>query len=399
MRYSRNLWLVSLTSLLNDISSEMVYPLIGFFVTGSLGAPAAVVGVIEGVAESLASFLKIASGWWSDGIQHRRNFAVAGYVISILGKCLLAFASVWGLVLGGRALDKVGKGVRTAPRDALIAEEADPAHRGRAFGFHRAMDTAGAVIGVVIAYVALTRFGGTGELVPTLLKVSLIPAVLAVMVLSLVREKPARGTPGKKPAMSLHPVKGWRSLTPRLRAYLIVWFVFNLGASSDLFLFLAAQRAGASIPQVVLMYLAFNVVAAACSEGAGRVSDKLGRRALLVTGGSMYAAIYAGFAWVTLSTDAHGAVPVLFGLFALYGLQRALTDGVAKALVADLAPPDAKATVLGLHDMLVGVGVLSASAIAGALWDAEGPAIALGFGAVCAGLGALGLGVTLRRGS
>lgn len=401
MKISRNLWLVSLTSLLNDISSEMVYPLIGFFVTGTLGAPAGLVGVIEGIAESLASFLKLASGWWSDRVRHRRNFAVAGYAISIAGKCLLAFASAWGAVLAGRGLDKVGKGVRTAPRDALIAEEADPAHHGRAFGFHRAMDTAGAALGVVIAYGALERFGGSGDLVPTLLKISIVPAVLGVLVLMLVKERRREPVaPAARPA-SLHPLRAWRALPSRLRGFLGVWFVFNLGASSDVMLFLTAHRAGATIPQVVLMYLVFNVFAAGLSHWAGRRSDRIGRKGTLVWSCAMYGVLYAGFAYVAWHGEPEQPgrwVGVLFVLFALYGVQRALSEGVAKALVADLAPGEAKATVLGLHELLVGVGVLCAGVIAGAMWEASGPAVALGFGGACGVVGAVGLMFTLRPG-
>lgn len=400
MRISRNLWLVSWTSLLNDISSEMVYPLIGFFVTGSLGGSALVVGLIEGVAESLACFLKIGSGWWSDRVKKRKRFAVAGYVVSVVGKCLLVFAAAWGMVLGGRVLDKVGKGVRTAPRDALIAEEADPAHHGRAFGFHRMMDTTGAVLGVAVAYAALAWLGGSDETVRTLLKVSLVPAVLGIGVLSLVREKRHEDVSGGERArpFPLHPVRAWRALSARLRAFYVVWFVFNLGASSDMFLFLRARDAGASIPQVVLMYLLFNIVCAAASEPAGRLSDRVGRRAVLVTGCALYALVYAGFAWVTGGIAGGAALWVLFTLFGVYGVQRALTDGVAKALVADLCPKHAKATALGLLEMLSGVGVLLASVVGGLLWESAGGSATLWFGSGCAAVGAVGLPLVLAGG-
>jgi MFS family permease len=417
--YSRNLWLVSWTSLLNDVSSEMVYPLIGFFLTGSLGASALVVGIIEGVAESLACFLKVGSGWWSDHLRHRKWFAVAGYAISVVGKAFNALAPGWGLVLAGRSLDKVGKGVRTAPRDALIAEEADPAHRGRAFGFHKAMDTTGAVLGVIIAYAALMWLGGGVETVRKLMMVSLVPSILAIGVLMLVREKRGRDPVGQasslpsqeeagwkpappirtstKPAVSIHPLRAWRALTPRLRAFFGVWFVFNLGASSDMFLFLRARDVGATIPQVVLMYLVFNIVNALTSQPAGRLSDRIGRRAVLATGCAMYALVYAGFAMVGVVPSGAAALWTLFTLFGIYGLQRALTDGVAKALVADLCPKDAKATALGLLDMLAGVGVLLASVVAGLLWDSAGANATLWFGAACAGVGAVGLVVVLGK--
>jgi MFS family permease len=410
MRYSRNLWLVSWTSLLNDISSEMVYPLIGFFLTGSLGASALVVGIIEGVAESLACFLKVGSGWWSDHLRHRKWFAVAGYAISVVGKAFNALAPGWGLVLAGRSLDKVGKGVRTAPRDALIAEEADPAHRGRAFGFHKAMDTTGAVLGVIIAYAALMWLGGGVETVRRLMMFSLVPSILAIGVLMLVREKrvtgpsatgfraaDARAAGPPKAAVSIHPIRAWRALTPRLRAFFGVWFVFNLGASSDMFLFLRARDVGATIPQVVLMYLVFNIVNAVTSEPAGLLSDRIGRRAVLAAGCAMYALVYAGFALVGTVPSGTAALGALFTLFGIYGLQRALTDGVAKALVADLCPKDAKATALGLLDMLAGVGVLLASVVAGLLWDSAGANATLWFGAACAGVGAVGLVVVLGK--
>lgn len=409
MRISRNLWLVSWTSLLNDVSSEMVYPLIGFFLTGSLGASAVVVGVIEGIAESLACFLKVGSGWWSDRLRHRKWFAVAGYAVSIVGKALNALAAGWGMVLAGRSLDKVGKGIRAAPRDALIAEEADPAHRGRAFGFHKAMDTAGAVIGVIVAYLALLWLGGSEETVRRLMLVSLGPSILAIFVLMMVREK--RGGRGSgvgsresggegsasKPT-SIHPVRAWRALSGRLRAFYIVWFIFNVGASSDMFLFLRAHDAGATIPQVVLMYLVFNIVNALTSEPAGRLSDRVGRRNVLAAGCGMYALVYAGFAMVRppdAGESGTGALTALFVLFGVYGLQRALTDGVAKALVADLCPKDAKATALGLLDMLAGVGVLLASVAAGWLWESRGAVAMLWFSAACAGVGAVGVLVVM----
>ncbi len=402
MRISRNLWLVSWTSLLNDISSEMVYPLIGFFLTGSLGASALVVGIIEGIAESLACFLKVGSGWWSDRLRNRKWFAVAGYAVSIVGKAFNALAPGWGMVLAGRSLDKVGKGIRTAPRDALIAEEADPAHRGRAFGFHKAMDTTGAVLGVVIAYAALVWLGGSEETVRRLMVVSLVPSVLAIFVLMLVREKRREsGVGGEESGRasksagivsrpSIHPVRAWRALPGRLRAFYIVWFIFNLGASSDMFLFLRAHGAGASIPQVVLMYLVFNIINAAASEPAGRLSDRVGRRRVLACGCGLYALVYAGFAMVDTVPQGN-AVAMLFVLFGVYGVQRALTDGVAKALVADLCPPDAKATALGLLDMLAGVGVLLASIVAGWLWDEHGAGAMLWLGAGWARVGAGGV--------
>lgn len=398
MRISRNLWLVSITSLLNDVSSEMVYPLIGFFLTGSLGASPLVVGIIEGISESLASFLKIASGWWSDRIRHRKNFAIAGYAISIVGKSLLGFAWIWGVVLGGRVLDKVGKGVRTAPRDALIADEADPAHHGRAFGFHRMMDTSGAVLGVVLALLALRAWGESEHTVRTLLRLSLVPSIIAVGVLMLVREKrheapDAAGTP-RRP-FPLHPVKAWHAMTPRLRAFMGVWFLFNLGASSDMFLFLRAKDAGATIPQVVAMYLVFNVVCAAASEPAGRLSDRIGRRTVLVTGCGLYGVVYALFAWSTSRPHDDATLPILFAFFALYGIQRALTEGVAKALIADLSPPQSKATMLGLHECLVGIAVLLASLIAGFLWESAGHSSPFWFAAVCAATGAAGLSLVL----
>lgn len=401
MRISRNLWLVSWTSLLNDISSEMVYPLIGFFLTGSLGASPLVVGVIEGVAESLASFLKIASGRWSDRVRHRKWFAVAGYAISVVGKALTALAPAWGMVLAGRSLDKVGKGVRTAPRDALIAEEADGAHRGRAFGFHKAMDTTGAVVGVVIAFAALAYFGGSEEMVRRLMVAALLPSVVAIGVLMLVREQ-RRAASGESPAVGernkgaggWRPVRAWRELSGRLRVFYGLWFVFSLGASSDTFLFLWAHELGASIPQVVLMYLVFNVVNAATSEPAGRLSDRIGRRTVLTAGCVMYGAVYAGFA---LAGAFDAGLWALFVLFGLYGLQRALTDGVAKALVADLCPADAKATALGLLDSLAGVGVLLASVVGGLLWERSGPEAMLWFGAGCGVFAGVMLPWTLGR--
>lgn len=373
----RNIVLLGLTSLLTDIASEMVYPLVPFFLTLRLGASPAMLGLIEGLAESAASLLKVFSGRVSDRLGDRKTPVILGYACAALGKLLLAVASSWALVLGGRVVDRAGKGIRTAPRDALVAESAGDGRHGRAFGLHRALDSLGAVIGVTLAYAFFT--GATGDYT-RVFYASLLPATLAVAVLFFVREAPRRDRPD--PSASFR----WTTLSPRLRWFLGVSLLFTLGNSSNAFLLLRAENLGYGPATVILLYLAFNVVYAVASYPAGRLSDRLGRKALLVGGYAVYGAVYLGFA---LASPPHHSW--LWGLFALYGLYVGVTDGVEKALITDLAPASMRATAIGLHATIVGLGLFPASLIAGELWDLVGPQAVFYFGAATGVLAAVGL--------
>ncbi|MBE3581216.1 MAG: MFS transporter [Thermoanaerobacteraceae bacterium] len=375
-----NVLITGLTSLLTDISTEMVYPLLPLYLTASLGASPAIVGIIEGLAESLASLLKVFSGAISDRLGRRKPLAIGGYSISALGKVFLVLATSWGWVLAGRLADRFGKGVRTAPRDAIIAEAAAAGQRGAAFGLHRLMDTLGASLGVVLAYYFLTGYRGDYRAV---FLYSLFPAFLGVGVLFLVREKGSAEVQTKKISLN------WRALDPRLRSFLVVVFLFTLGNSSNQFLLLRAENLGFAPETVILLYLVYNLVYSLVSYPAGRLSDRIGRRTLLVLGYLVYGLVYLGFA-VAKNPSA------MWWLFAIYGLYIGFTEGVEKALVADIAPPEQKATLIGLHATIVGIGLLPASTLAGFLWDTFGPQSPFYFGGVAGMLASLGMWWILR---
>ena len=391
-----NVIILGITSLLTDISTEMVYPLLPLFLTAQMGAGPAIVGLIEGVAESTASLVKVASGRRSDRTGRRKPLTLLGYGGSPVGKLLFVFANGWGLVLLGRLVDRLGKGMRTAPRDALIADSTPPERRGRAYGLHRFMDTLGSLAGVMIAYAFIAH--GRSDYT-TIFLLSLIPAALGVAVLLLLREPkpgltsgPARTTVGAGTRVRPGPralIHSFRALDPRLRGFLLVALLFTLGNSSNQFLLLRARDLGYSDATVLLLYALYTAVYALLSYPAGRLSDTVGRRGLLVAGYVCYGLVYAGFAIAD-----HGA---MVPLFAAYGAYIALTEGVEKALVADLAPAHLRATLIGLHASLVGIGLLPASLLAGALWTTIGPAAPFALGGVTGLLAALGLARMLRK--
>jgi Sugar phosphate permease len=359
----------------------MVYPLIPIFLTATLGASPAIVGVIEGIAESIASLLKVFSGYWGDKTRKKKELAITGYGSSLLGKVVLVFAGSWGGVLISRVIDRLGKGIRTAPRDALIAESSKAETRGHAFGLHRAMDTFGAALGVAIAYFLLA--GSVGNLKQIFL-FSMIPAILGVLALFFVRQPREISTGKKKISLS------WSSLDTRLKAFLILAFIFNLGNSSNQFLLLRASKLGASAPLVVLLYLAYNISYGILSYPMGRLSDKIGRRRILVVGYLIYATVYLGFALVN-------NISTLWSLFIVYGFYIAFTEGVEKALLADIAPSHLRGTVIGLHATLVGLALLPASLLAGFLWDFLGASAPFYFGASMGLFAAIGLFVILKE--
>jgi MFS family permease len=360
-RLPRNLWVVTLTSFLTDISSEMLASLLPIFLFSVLGVRTALIGVIEGVAETTASLLKVFSGWLSDRQGRRKPLAVLGYGLSAGAKACLYFAASWGWVLGVRFADRAGKGLRTAPRDALVAGSIDAEHRGLAFGLHRAGDTAGAFTGLLIAWLILRAIGGGDALgrstFQILVLLSLIPATLAVFVLALgAREKPRGAGLAARQALSL------AGLDRRFLLFLGIVVLFTLGNSSDAFLILRSQDAGLSVSGVLGMMITFNLVYAAVSTPAGALSDRFGRRRLLVAGWVLYALVYAGFAALREGWQAWLCMGV-------YGVYYGLTEGVARALVADLVPPERQGTAYGLYHAAVGLAALPASLIAGVLWQ------------------------------
>ncbi len=349
----RPVFVLGIVSFLTDVSSEMVYPLVPLFLTSTLGAPLAAVGLIEGLAESAASLFKAGGGWLSDRMRARKPFVFAGYALSAASKPLMAAAYVWPVALLVRFADRTGKGIRTAPRDALVADVTPPELRGRAFGFHRAADTLGAVAGPAAALGLLAAFGGSFRLV---FIVAFAPALAGVALLALVRERPPRA------AATPAAAAGWRDLGAGFYVFLAVSLLFALGNSSDVFLLLRAKDLGLSNSEVVLSYVLFNLVYAVVAMPAGIASDRLGRRGVIGSGFGVFAAVYVGFGLA-------GGGAAVWPLFAVYGLYMAMTEGVGRALVADFVPSERRATALGLYQGAMGVMVLLSSVIAGALWD------------------------------
>ena len=464
-----NIIILGMVSLLTDISTEMVYPLLPLFLTTRLGATPAVVGLIEGIAESLASLLKVFSGYLADLFGRKKPLAILGYGSSTVGKVVLYLAGSWPVVLAARVIDRFGKGVRTAPRDALIADSSTPETRGRAYGLHRAMDTLGAAIGVLLAYYFITAYKGDYGRV---FLWAMVPAFLGVAVLFFARETRARargraadgrgesdvdggagagvsassgagagagasvdadasagagagagaragagaaadaearadtcagaasdadasagtcdgagpntGTPVPVARRRRPPSFQWSRLDRRLQRFLVVVFLFALGNSSNQFLLLRAGNLGFSPAAVLLVYFLYNMVYSVLSYPAGRLSDRIGRKTLLVAGYATYGLVYLGFAFARTPWQ-------VWALFAIYGAYIALTEGVEKALVADIAPLDLRATTIGLHATLVGIGLFPASLLAGFFWNLFGPQATFLFGGVMGLLAAVGI--------
>jgi len=375
-----NIVLLGLVSLFVDMSTEMVYPLIPLFLTATLGASPAIVGIIEGIAESIASLLKVFSGYIGDVYHKKKRLALAGYSASIFYKILLLLASSWPGVLVARIIDRIGKGIRTAPRDALVAQSSDSKKLGGSFGLHKMMDMAGSSLGALLAYYFIsTNYGFENAFL-----FSMIPAVVGVSFLFAVKEEKDPSAACEK--LSLKGLK----LDGKLKGYLAVIFVFCLGNSSNAFLLLKAQEQGFSAAQVILLYLVFNVAASVLAIPSGRLSDKFGRSRILVPGYLIYGLVYLGFAFLS-------AKPVVLLLFIAYGAYNALISGAERAFIVENAPAGLKGTVLGLYGMLQGVGLLLASIIAGLLWDRVNSSAPFLFGGVLGVLSALLIMVVLNR--
>ncbi len=384
----RNVFVLGIVSFFTDISSEMIYPLVPIFLTTTLGAPLAVVGAIEGVAESTASIVRWLSGWVSDRVGRRKPFVVLGYGLAAVAKPLLALAFHWPVVLFARFVDRFGKGVRSAPRDALVAQWTEREARGRAFGFHRAVDTAGAVLGPLGALALLAILGQNFRLIFVL---AFVPAVLGMVLLRLVGERASRQA-SEAAAAAAKPASGGFRFGAAYYAFFIVSVAFALGNSSDAFLILRSRNLGLSVNEAVLAYVAYNASYSLLAMPAGIVSDRLGRRNVIGLGFAIFAGVYVGFAVI-------GSGAYVWLLFPLYGVYMALTEGVGRALVVDLVPGDRQGSALGLYQGGVGLMALLSSIMAGFLWDRVGPPAPFFLGGSTAALALVLLFVLLPRGS
>jgi MFS family permease len=370
--FGRNVFVAGLVSFFMDVSSEMIYPLVPLFLANVLGVNKSVIGLIEGIAESTASLLKVFSGWFSDRIGNRKWLMAAGYGISTLSRPIVALATGWQHVMGSRFMDRFGKGVRTAPRDAIIAESSEKTHLGRAFGFHRSMDTMGAVVGPAIAFFLLGIFSNNYRIVFWL---SMIPGVIAVLlIIFFIKEK-------KKvfPAHEERPKLTLKHFDWRFKFFVAIATIFAIGNSSDVFLILRAQQTGIPTVLIPVVYLLFNLVYSISAIPAGIAADKFGRKRVILLGFVLFAILYYGFA-VARDTSA------IWALFAFYGLFMGLTEGIQKAFLATIIPSDFKATAFGVYNTAVGLAMFPASLIGGWLWDNISPSATFYFGAITASL-------------
>lgn len=364
-RYLSNILLIGLVSLFIDMSTEMVYPIVPLLLTSTLGATPAIVGVVEGIAESIASFLKVFSGYIGDRYQNKKRLTFIGYSTAIVYKIFLLISTSWFGILIARLIDRTGKGIRTAPRDALVAQSCEKGKLGGSFGLHKMLDMAGSSIGALLAFIFIsTGFGYNKAFI-----YSIIPAVIGIMIIPFIREN--KQCEVKKEKLNLRGIH----LDKKLKLYLAVLFLFCLGNSSNTFLLLKAKDIGFDSAQVILLYLIFNAVSSILAIPAGKLSDRLGRSAVLVPGYIIYGLVYIGFALFR----SHTAVIILF---ISYGAYTAFISGAERAFIAEAAPQGFRGTVLGLYGMLQGIGLLLSSIIAGAMWEYISPAATFMFGGI-----------------
>ncbi len=374
-------FILGVVSFFVDISTEMVYPILPLFLTAALKANVAMLGIIEGFAESIASILKVVSGYLSDRLQKRKFLAILGYGFSWFGKIFFLLATTWQYVFTGRLVDRIGKGVRTAPRDALIADHSPQNKRGFAYGVHRALDSLGAFAGVALLlfFVSTDSFNisDIGQY-KKIFAISIIPAFIGWILLFTIKDKPA--IQKKQTGINL-PLK---TLPKRLKMFLAFTFIFALGNSSNQFLLLKIQQETGSSVMMLVAYLIFNCIYAVGSIPCGKISDMMGQKFVLIAGYLVYGIVYWLFA-------AGGNIAFYMSALGLYGFYMALTDGVEKSLVSQIAPDELKGSMLGLHATLVGLGLLPASIITGFLWQTFGAAVAFGFGGSLGIFAAVGL--------
>ena len=372
---SKDTVLLAFTSLFSDISMEMLYPVLPIFLTQTLGASGSVVGLVEGIAQATQNIVQGFSGWLSDKLQKRKSLALAGYVLSAVAKPLIGFARVWPDVLGTRFLDRLGAGFRSAPRDALIASSAAEENRGRAFGLEGIGDNLGAFLGPLLAIVLFISFHLD---IRWIFYLAIIPGLLAVFMILLVQERPVPVAAESK--LDIHlgqfPKSYWK--------YLLVTAVFGIGNSSNSFLILQTKGIGASLEATILIYAGFNLVAALVSFPAGSMSDRWGRRSILLLSFIIFFIAYLGFARAK-------SVVVIATLFVFYGLFQGIFRSVGKAFASDFVPAHLRASGVGWYSTTVGLLELEASLVAGLLWDRVGHAAVFYYGAASAVVGSIGL--------
>jgi MFS family permease len=382
-----NVFFLGLTSFFNDLSSELIFTLLPLFLVNILGASTVIVGLIGGISGSADALFRIASGWYSDKIGQRKSFAVLGYALSNVVKPIMYFASSWGLVTGIRFADRMGKGIRNAPRDALLADSVSDKERGKGFGLQRAMDTSGAVVGLAVAALIIYVVQGDAATLELgtfrwMVIAGVIPGILATLVvLFLVHEakKQKQAAAAGKAATT-----STGKLSRRFKIYLAVLGIFTLGNTSDFFVILRAQNLGDSLIYIALVLVMFNLIYALAAIPAGVLSDKIGRRKLIIVGWLVYAAVFVGFA--VANAPWH-----VWLLFAGYGIYYGLVEGVSRAFVADLVPAEKRGTAFGWYYGVLSIALLPASLIAGWMWSAVSPAATFYFGAGLAFIAALGI--------
>jgi MFS family permease len=381
-----NIFFIGLISFFTDISTEMAYPLIPLYLVSAFGATPALVGLIEGIAESMASLLKVYSGYLTDKFKKKKALAFSGYAASLIYKFALIFAGSWLGVLGARVIDRFGKGIRVAPRDVLVSESSDKNNMGKSFGLHKTLDMLGAALGVLITYFVIRNSSGNHDY-KRLFTLSMIPAALGLLMFLFVREKKEVREIKQGEAFW----KNVKKIDRQLKLYLLVVFLFTLGHSSNAFFILKAKAAGCNDADVILLFFIFNGVASLLSFPFGKLSDKIGRKNLLVPGYFAFSLCYLLFAFANNRM-------LLAAAFVLFGIYTAMITGVERAFVAEISPPELKGTMLGLHSTLAGIALFPASVIAGLLWNYFGSTAPFLYGAGLSLLSALILVVCMKGG-
>jgi MFS family permease len=369
-----NILFLGLVSFFTDISTEMVYPILPLYLSSIMGASPIIIGVIEGIAESLASIVKLFSGIIADKYGNKKRLAFLGYASSVLNKIIILLSATWTGILLARIVDRFGKGVRTAPRDALIAESSNKSNLGKAYGLHKGLDLLGTAIGILLAYIILSNNDNNYK---KIFLYSLIPAIIGVLCVLFVKDNKEKNVKKATPF-------NWKKIDKRLKLFLVFIFIFTLGNSSNAFILLRTYNAGFTAQNAILLYFLYNIVASLLSFPIGKLSDKIRRKNILCIGYILYGIVYLGIGLFSNKT-------LFIILFIIYGFYTALTTGIERALIVEIVPETQKASSLGLYAAIVGIGLLPSSLIAGLLWDLIGQSIPFIFGGILAFITSIGV--------